>query len=82
MSKLKVLCLNSLTDGPALSLSGSKAMLAALTNLLRGKGLLERVDLGNCNVKELSSDDGQSIYIYIYIYIRCLCLSHSCCYFV
>ncbi|XP_019862830.1 PREDICTED: uncharacterized protein LOC100637533 [Amphimedon queenslandica] len=57
MSKLKVLCLNSLTDGPALSLSGSKAMLAALTNLLRGKGLLERVDLGNCNVKELSSDD-------------------------
>ena len=62
MSKLKVLCLNSLTDGPVLSLSGSKALIAALTSLLRDKGLLERVELGNCNIKELSSDDGQSVF--------------------
>ena len=63
MSKLKVLCLNSLTDEPVLSLSGSKALIAALTSLLRGKGLLERVELGNCNIKELnSSDDGQSVF--------------------
>ena len=56
-SRLKVMCLSSLTD-PALSLSGTETLIATLTGLLRGRGLLDKVELGKCNAKELQSTEG------------------------
>ena len=56
-SRLKVMCINSLTD-PAMSLSGTETLIATLAGLLRGRGLLDKVELGNCNAKELQSTEG------------------------
>ena len=56
-SRLKVMCLSSLTD-PVLSLSGTETLIATLAGLLRGRGLIDKVELESCNAKELQSTEG------------------------